>query len=156
MRWARDQMDQRDLDVTFLMYDVQRGIDTSVFPDGETVVQFTFPDLDQFNRWWLICAGRDIDLCYEDPGKDVHCYVTSPSKMLIEAWMGDVPLRAVLASGQFQIVGDGQICRSFSRWFARSAAATIPRPTEHERGAGDATAPCADRPSIRDADGGIG
>lgn len=133
MRWARDEMDQDDLDITFLMFDMQRGIDTSSFPDGETVLQFTFPDLDQFSRWWLICARSEVDLCYDDPGKDVHCYITSPSKMLIEAWMGDISLSTVVASDQFQIVGDTQLRRSFAKWFARSSAANIPRPTEQER-----------------------
>jgi DNA-binding HxlR family transcriptional regulator len=133
MRWARDKMEQDDLDITCLMFDMQRGIDTSAFPDGETVLQFTFPDLDQFGRWWLVCSGQEIDLCYEDPGKDVNCYVTSTSKMLIEAWMGDVPLSAVLRSDQFQIVGDTLVRRSFAKWFARSSVADTPRPTEQER-----------------------
>ncbi|MFK8033516.1 MAG: winged helix-turn-helix transcriptional regulator [Hyphomicrobiales bacterium] len=62
MRWARDEMDQDDLDITFLMFYMQRGIDTSALPDGETVLQFNFPDLDQFGRWWLICSGADVDL----------------------------------------------------------------------------------------------
>ena len=133
MRWARDEMEQDDLDVSFLMFDMQRGIDTSALPDGETVLQFHFPDLDQFSRWWLVCSGDGVDLCYEDPGKDVNCYVTSPSKMLIDAWMGDISLKAVVQSDEFKIVGDNQLRRSFTKWFARSSAATVPRPTAQER-----------------------
>jgi DNA-binding HxlR family transcriptional regulator len=133
MRWAREKMDQDDLDITLLMFDMQRGIDTSAFPDGETVLQFTCPDLDQFSRWWLVCAGPEIDLCYDDPGKDVNCYVTSTSKMLIEAWMGDVPLSTVLRSDRFQIVGDIPLRRSFAKWFARSSVAATPRPTGPRR-----------------------
>jgi DNA-binding HxlR family transcriptional regulator len=135
MRWARDAMEQDDLDITLLMFDMQRGIDTSAFPDGETVLQFNFPDLDQFSRWWLVCSGQGIDLCYEDPGKDVNCYITSSSKMLIEAWMGDIPLKTLVESGQFQMVGDSRLRRSFGKWFARSSAAKIPRPPKQERGA---------------------
>jgi DNA-binding HxlR family transcriptional regulator len=133
MRWARDEMEQDDLDITLLMFDMQRGIDTSVFPDGETVLQFSFPDLDQFSRWWLVCSGSEVDLCYEDPGKDVNCYVTSPSKLLIEAWMGDISLGSIAQSDQFLIVGDSQLRRSFAKWFARSSVAQIPRPTAQER-----------------------
>jgi DNA-binding HxlR family transcriptional regulator len=133
MRWARDEMDQDDLDITCLMFDMQRGIDTSAFPDGETVLQFTCPDLDQFSRWWLVCADSAIDLCYEDPGKDVDCYITAPSKMLIQAWMGDVPLRSVTESDQFRIVGDARLRRSFTKWFARSSVAGTPRPGGQDR-----------------------
>lgn len=135
MRWARDEMGQDDLDISFLMFDMQRGIDTTALPDGETVLQFHFPDLDQFSRWWLVCAGPAVDLCYDDPGKDVNCYITSPSRMLIDAWMGDISLKAALQSDQFQIVGDAGLRRSFAKWFARSSAADIPRPTAQERGA---------------------
>jgi DNA-binding HxlR family transcriptional regulator len=133
MRWAREEMGPEDLDITFLMFDMQRGIDTSVFPDGETVLQFILPDLDQFGRWWLVCAAGQVDLCYDDPGKHVDCYITSPSKLLIEAWMGDRPLRSVLASEAFHIVGDAPLRRSFSRWFARSSMAKVARPDPGER-----------------------
>jgi DNA-binding HxlR family transcriptional regulator len=131
MRWARDAMEQDDLDVTLLMFDMQRRIDTSALPDGETVLQFHFPDLAQFGRWWLICSGPEVDLCYEDPGKDVNCYITSPSRLLIEAWMGDVQLKTALQSDQFQIVGDSQLRRSFTRWFIRSSVADVARPASN-------------------------
>ena len=103
------------------------------FADGETVLQFRFPDLDQCGRWWLICAGRQVDLCYEDPGRDVNGYLTSPSRILIEAWMGEVSLRSVVVSDQFQMVGNAGLRRSFAKWFARSSVAPTPRPTEHRR-----------------------
>ncbi len=128
MRWARDEMEQDDLDVTLLMFDIQRGINTSVLPDGETVLQFSFPDLEKFGHWWLVCASGEVDLCYDNPGKDVNCYVTSPSRLLIQAWMGDVPLKTVVASSDFQIVGDAAVRRSFQRWFVRSSVAATPRP----------------------------
>ena len=133
MRWARDAMGPGDMDVTQLMFDMQRGIDTGALPDGETVLQFTFPEVPRFGRWWLVCSERGIDLCYDDPGKDVDCYVTSPAPLLIAAWMGDVPVRALLASDAFQIVGDRQLRQSFGQWFARSSVAAVPRPTLRER-----------------------
>jgi DNA-binding HxlR family transcriptional regulator len=133
MRWARDAMGPDDMDITFLMFDMQRGINTQAFLGGETVLQFTFPDLDQFSRWWLVCAGATVDLCYEDPGRDVHCYITSPSKMLIAAWMGDISLRNMVASDQFHMVGDSHLQRSFATWFARSSVADTPRPTGDAR-----------------------
>ena len=46
MRWARDEMGADDLDVMFLMFDIQRRIDTAALPDGETVLCFTFTDLE--------------------------------------------------------------------------------------------------------------
>lgn len=136
MRWARDEMDADDLDVTFLMFDIQRRIDTDALPDGETVLCFNFRDLDIFGRWWLVCTGKDVDLCYEDPGRDVDCYITSSAKDLIGAWMGDISLKSALRSEAIKLVGDAQLRRSFPRWFVRSAVADVPRPRASEKKAG--------------------
>ena len=135
MRWARDQMGPGDLDVSFLMFDIQRRIDKTALPEGETVLSFQFTDVKNkaFRRWWLICNGNEVDLCYEDPGKDVDCYVTGALCDLIDIWMGDVPLSKALKAGSVQLTGERHLCRTFSRWFALSAMANTPRPTQAER-----------------------
>ena len=128
-------MEQDDPGITVPVFDLQRGIDASAFADGETVLRFSLPELDQVGRWWLICAGRQVDLCYEDPGKDVNGSITSPSGTLIEAGLGDVSLRAVVASDRFQMVGDVGLRRCIAKRFARSLVATTPRPAERGRNA---------------------
>ena len=133
MRWTRDDMGADDLDVTFLMFDIQRRIDTAALPDGETVLGFLFTDLDAFGRWWLICKGADVDLCYADPGKDVDCYVSGASRDLIGVWMGDVPLPKALRSDAIQVTGERQVTRAFADWFTLSAMAKTTRPTKSER-----------------------
>ena len=40
MRWARGQMTDSELDVEFLMWDLQRRLQTARLPDGETVLCF--------------------------------------------------------------------------------------------------------------------
>jgi putative sterol carrier protein len=133
MRWARDKMGEDDLDVCFLMFDVQRRIDTSALPDGETVLGFTFNDLDHFGRWWLVCQNGEVDLCYADPGKDVDCYVICASRALIDVWMGDLPLPKALKSGAIQVVGERQIASAIQKWFTLAVFAKTPRPTKAER-----------------------
>jgi DNA-binding HxlR family transcriptional regulator len=133
MRWARDEMGADDFDIMLLMLDIQRRIDTAALPDGETVLGFTFTDLDTFGHWWLICHGADVDLCHADPGRDVNCYVTGTSRDLIGVWMGDVPLPKALQSEAIQVIGERHVCRAFAKWFTLSAAAKTPRPTKSER-----------------------
>ncbi|SPF75994.1 putative HTH-type transcriptional regulator [Aliiroseovarius pelagivivens] len=128
MRWARDEMDDDDWDVTFLMFDVQRNIVLDELPDGETVICFQYPDLDEFGTWWLVCTKNDIDLCYQDPGKDVNAYVTAQSRLMTEVWMGDVSLSAALKDERIKLFGENAVCRRFSKWFPLSEAAVVPRP----------------------------
>jgi DNA-binding HxlR family transcriptional regulator len=137
MRWARDAMAPDDLDVAFLMFDIARRIDTSNLPDGETVLCFQFTDLTAFGTWWLVCAGSEVDVCYDDPGKDVDCYVTGSSRDVIGAWMGDRSLSDALKSEAIRLTGEKHLCRTFPKWFARSVFAETPRPTAAEKLSGD-------------------
>jgi DNA-binding HxlR family transcriptional regulator len=132
MRWAREEMDSEDFDVSFLMFDIQRRIDAAALPDGETVLCFNCTDIKNFKRWWLVCEGSEIDLCYENPGKDVDIYVTASSKNLIEVWMGDMPLTKALQSDAIQLVGERHLIKSFPKWFTLSAAAHTPRPKQNQ------------------------
>ena len=133
MRWARDEMEPEDMDVTFLMFDIERRVDLNELPDGESVLCFQFPDLDEFGTWWLICGNGDTDLCYQDPGKDVSAYLTATSTDMIAVWMGDLGLGAALSQGRLKLHGEAAVCDRFRKWFTLSSAAIVPRPTEAER-----------------------
>lgn len=133
MRWARDEMEEDDLDVTFLMFDVQRNLALEELPEGENVLCFQFPDLEEFGKWWLICEGAEIDLCYQDPGKDVNAYITATSRDMIGIWMGDIGLTTALDDERIKLIGETAICKRFRKWFPLSSAAEVPRPTAKER-----------------------
>jgi DNA-binding HxlR family transcriptional regulator len=139
MRWARDEMGPDDLDVSFLMFDIQRRIDMTALPEGEKVLCFQFTDIKKknFRHWWLICKGGDVDLCYEDPGKDVDCYVAGSLRDMIAIWMGDIPLSKALKAGSIQLTGERHLCRTFPRWFTLSTMAKTPRLTAAERQSSD-------------------
>ena len=128
MRWARDALQADEMDVSFLMFDIQRCIATDQLPDGETVICFQYQDLDKFKTWWIVCDNGAVDLCYQDPGKDVSVYVTADSCDLIGVWMGDIPLAEAQESGKLTVIGDAHLCRTFRKWFPLSVAAGIPRP----------------------------
>ncbi len=128
MRWARDELRDDEMDVSFLMFDVERNIVVDELPDGETVLCFQFPDLDEFSTWWVICDGAQRDLCYQDPGKDVTAYVTAQSRDLIGVWMGDISLTEAMQDGRLAVLGESLVCKRFKRWFPLSSAAPVPRP----------------------------
>jgi DNA-binding HxlR family transcriptional regulator len=88
MRWARGQLSDDELDVEFLMWDIQRRLDADMLPDGETVLCFIFDDLVSFKNWWLIVRDREVDVCTENPGKDVDLYINTTLRNLVEIWEG--------------------------------------------------------------------
>ncbi len=128
MRWARDELRSDEMDVAFLMFDVERNLVTEELPGGESVLCFQFSDLAEYQKWWIVCDGDKRDLCYEDPGKDVSAYITTTSNELVGIWMGDIALNDAMSDERIMVLGDSLICKRFKKWFPLSKAAKVPRP----------------------------
>lgn len=127
MRWARENMEDQDYDATFLMFDIQRNFDSTLLPGGEHVLCFQFPELKEYRQWWLLSAQDNVDICYEDPGKEVDLYITSGLKTLTDVYMGDLDPGTATRSGDIKIIGNTQLERRFNKWFPISEAAAVPR-----------------------------
>lgn len=128
-RWARGQMSDDELDVEGLMWDIHRRIQTDSLPDGETVLSFYFSDLDKYRKWWLVVSRDDVDLCTEDTGKDVDLYISSDLRTMVEVWLGDRNLKAMLRNERIKAVGSKVLIRSMEDWFGLGVFAHV-RPAE--------------------------
>lgn len=127
MRWARGQMTDDELDVEFLMWDLQRRLNTEHLPDGRTVLCFTFEELEQFRDWWIVVAGGEVDLCTEDPGGDVDLYIATDVRTLVEVWEGDRDLRRALRGGAIRVHGVRHLARTMPDWLGLCAVRGIER-----------------------------
>jgi DNA-binding HxlR family transcriptional regulator len=116
MRWARGQMTDAELDVEFLMWDLQRRLQTEHLPGGETIICFIFAELGSLKNWWMVVNEDNVDLCTQDPGKDVDIYIESTVRALAEVWKGDVELKTALADGGIKTHGVRALERSISKW----------------------------------------
>jgi DNA-binding HxlR family transcriptional regulator len=68
MKWAREQMNDAELDVELLMSEFARRLDATQLPAGRTVIQFIFTGLSKFERWWIILEPDGArELCVENP-----------------------------------------------------------------------------------------
>lgn len=132
MRWARGRLTDDELDVEFLMRDLQRRLQTDVLPSGETVLCFTFDALREHETWWLVARDGEVDLCTENPGKDVDLYLKTSVRTLVEAWNGDVPLRKLLREKRIRVQGSRHLVRTLPDWLGISLYAHV-RPAEHAR-----------------------
>jgi len=117
MRWARGQLTDNELDVEFLMREVQRRLQTGQLPDGETVICLIFDELIKHKTWWLLVDGDAVDLCTENPGKDVDLYITSSVRTIVEVWEGDLDMRAALLNGSIRAQGLQLLIRTMPDWF---------------------------------------
>ena len=129
MRWARGQMTDDELDVEFLMWEIQRRLKTKNLPDGETVVCVTFDELTQYKTWWLLIDGDSVDLCTGDPGKDVDLYLNSDLRTMVEVWAGDVDLSKALRDQRIRAHGLRHLIRTMPDWFGLCGVSHI-RPAD--------------------------
>jgi DNA-binding HxlR family transcriptional regulator len=116
MRWVRGQMSDDELDVEFLMRELQRRLQTDQLPDGQTVICLIFDELTKHQTWWLLVDGDVVDLCTEDPGKDVDVYINSSVRTIAEVWRGDLDLRVALRSKSIKTQGSRHLIRTMPDW----------------------------------------
>ena len=117
MKWARDQLTDDELDVEFLMRELQRQLKTAQLPDGKTVICVVFDELTKHKTWWLLVDGDVVDLCTDDPGKDVDLYINSSVRTIVEVWEGDLDIRAALRKGAIKAHGPRHLIRTMPDWF---------------------------------------
>jgi DNA-binding HxlR family transcriptional regulator len=117
MRWTRSQLTDDELDVEFLMRELQRRLQTEHLPDGETVICLIFDELTKHKTWWLVVDGDAVDLCTDDPGKDVDLYINSSVRKIVEVWEGDLDIRTALRNGSVKAHGLRHLIRTMPEWF---------------------------------------
>jgi len=120
MRWARGQLTNDELDVEFLMLELQRRLQTEHLPDGETVICFTFDELTKHKTWWLLVDNDVVDLCTEDPGKDVDLYINSSVRTYVDVWSGDLNIHTELSKGSIKAHGLNHLIRTMPDWLGVS------------------------------------
>lgn len=125
LRWARRRMNEEDLDVGTFMWDFHRSLNTAELPDGETVFSITFTGLDAHSKWWLVANGDTVDLCTDDPGKEVDLYISSTLPVLAEIWMGDCDVSSAVNSSDILLTGARYLVRSVPQWFPKSRYAGV-------------------------------
>lgn len=127
MRWARARLMDEELDVEFLMREMQRQLDVEKLPDGETVLCFIFDELVKHKTWWLVINDDNVDLCTENPGKDVDLYINSSVRTLAEVWRGDLELRKALRNGSIRTTGLRHLAGTMSGWLGVSLYSHVVR-----------------------------
>lgn len=117
MRWARGQMNEDELDVEMLMYDLHRRIDVAQLPGGRTVVKFRFRNLPKFGHWWIVIEpdGTRV-LCVHNPKVPVDIELITDLRTMSHVWAGDVGIRMAKDTRRVELKGDPILIRTISSW----------------------------------------
>ncbi len=132
MKWARDQMNDDELDVEFLIFDFKRNLDTTRLPGGRTVIKFHFPKLESFALWWIIVdENGGKELCVNHPGFEADITITSELRALAEVWAGDTTISKAKKDKRLKLDGNPVLVRTIRTWLGIAPLAHIrpARPT---------------------------
>lgn len=132
MKWARGQMQNSELDVELLMIYLVRSIKPEKLAGNETTIQFNFTDLENLKKWWIVVQNDEVDVCLEDPGRDVDVWFNTDLRTMIEVWMGDTTYKKAIRESRLKLLGPPQLTSNVSRWMAYSIFAGIPEAVEIE------------------------
>ena len=117
LKYAQNPLEEGDLDVTVLVWNIHKRVDPAAFPDGRTTVQFEFTDAAESKKlWWLVSAGGTVDLCPFDPGFPVDLYVTTDLRTMISIWFGRVTWDAAIRSGTVEVIGSRRLRERMRYW----------------------------------------
>ena len=62
LEYAQNPLEEGDLDVVVLVWNIHKRVDPAAFPDGRTTVRFEFTDAAEGKKlWWLVNAGGTVD-----------------------------------------------------------------------------------------------
>ncbi len=126
MRWARSNLTTADYDVELLMLYLQRSIVPEALPGAESVIRFKFTDIEELSEWWLVVAGKQVDVCVKDPGKEVDVHFTATVQTMVDIWMGQTTYRKALGAGTLKLVGNRTLTRNITNWMKLSDFTNLP------------------------------
>lgn len=123
MRWVYDGLSDEHLNVVVLLREIAVFLKTEELPSGDTVLQFTFTDVNETPRRYLLIRDDKREVCDENPGYEVDVYFRSSLRTLSEIWWGDVALSAARDKGALKVTGPVTYTKNLSRWFPISSFA---------------------------------
>jgi DNA-binding HxlR family transcriptional regulator len=127
-RWIGSRLRKDELDAGLLMWDVRRSVHVEACPAQPMVVNFRFRDARAGERhWWLVVEDGTVDLCRDDPGRDVTVVVDATVRGLTEVWSGDRTPEESIAAGAIRIDGARREATRLWDWLGASAFAPTRR-----------------------------
>jgi DNA-binding HxlR family transcriptional regulator len=119
--YAQDPLQDDDLDVTILTWNIRRRVDPSVFADRRVTVKFEFTDASKSKRhWWIVNDRGSVDLCPTDPGFPVDIYITTDIRTMVHIWVGKLSLAVAVNSERMEVIGPRPLRAKLAAWFLYS------------------------------------
>lgn len=124
-KFILNEFSNSELDPTLLMWDIQRRLDTTFFPQkGKFVAHFHLIGAPAERRnWWLVVEDKMVDLCTTHPGFNSDIEIEARLRGLTEVWMGQKSVKEAKKKEDLVFRGNKKYINSFEDWFLLSVFA---------------------------------
>jgi DNA-binding HxlR family transcriptional regulator len=134
-KWIGSRLRDDELDAGLLLWDMRRSMHVDQCPPQGLVVHFVLPDARAGERsWWLVVEAGAVDLCRDDPGRDVTLVVQASLRALTEVWAGERTPQAAQLSRDIRVEGDRRCAAQLWQWLGTSPFAPSRRPVAWAEG----------------------
>jgi DNA-binding HxlR family transcriptional regulator len=123
MRWVYDGLSDERMNMVVLMHEIAVLLKTENLPGGDTVLQFTFTDLAEGQKQYIVIHDNKREVCDDNPGHEVDVYLRTTLRTLSEIWWGDTGLMQACKDGRLKVGGSVAYTRHLARWFPISSFA---------------------------------
>lgn len=148
--WASKWLDVTDehTDPGFALWAwVEFHLVSEAVPNERTLVEFEFPEEAPGDRYfWLLAELGEAEVCYTDPGGEVHATVIAESEAFVRWHIGQRSWDSLLRSGSIEVKGSRGLVRSLPTWHADA-----PDFTKSRRGRSHAERANTDQPAPTDS-----
>ena len=119
--WSRRDLAANEVDVSQLVWSMERSVRPDAFGDRRTVMQLEFTDQPtNRRRRWFVNETSEAQLCVKDPGFEVDLYLSVRLRDMMQIWRGDLSLAHAMDSGRLKLQGTSQLKRALPACHHRS------------------------------------
>ncbi len=127
-KWTFGDPDPEELDSELLVWWMHGRLNVSELPDRRFVLHLRFTD--DGKLFWMVVESGETSVCLTDPGYKVDVTITSDLSSMYQVWLGRMPLRAAVRSGQVRFEGEKALTRRMSSVFQLSVVSEMVRDAE--------------------------
>lgn len=134
-KWIASDLRNDELDASLLLWDIRRSLRLDEFPPEPVIVHFQFRDGRSGERWWwLVVENGIVDLCRDDPGREVTLVVDSTVRALTDVWAGERSPQEVLHARELCVKGNERHARRLWHWLGTGTFAATRQRARLARG----------------------
>ena len=81
-------------------------------------------------NWWIVIRNRDVDICDQDPGKDVDVFFTTTVRTMVDIWTGSTTYQKAVANDNLSIIGPFGLTNNVTAWMSHRIFTDLPSARE--------------------------